>query len=421
MKTFTDLLMKLALLIVALLMGTATVNAQSEQLERDMRIAERILEEIFALPSSERQIIVPAMRGAEGEYIPGIGVHFKIAQGVSQRILISPGSRQSDSQNARDIITEEWVQDRMTEYFKRYAAQLRGLPAGEQIRITFGGRTPAHHLAIYSVTGEKQTQLPRLTMWTTKADVDRFASGNLTESRFLERIRKQDLSALEEKRDLNIFASVVETGINAAGSEHLRVSRKPSYEYLPGLGVHFQVNMRTGTGFSFSQIENIARQIDESRSGDVEVQIELGDIASKMPADIDFRISGGEIDMDSLRIRIRGMNDSLRVRMGEIQINREEIQRQAEEARRLGEQLRGQVEFRFSQRDTLDLSADSEKVMNEMKSIIRNYGPTLTSLGEDELLMITINWPQRNPTIPEKTHIRISKKDINAGRQPVIQ
>ncbi|TVR31299.1 MAG: hypothetical protein EA390_06625 [Balneolaceae bacterium] len=416
-------LLKLILFLIALLFFNQLLYAQSDQLDRDIRIAERILEEIFTPePSSgERQVVLPFSRGVESEYIPGVGIHFKVGQARTPRIRISGGRQAGDDENKTSEVTIETVENRMMEYFTQYAGQLRGLPDNEQVRVTFGEKTTGPRMVFFSASGEQQHQLPRLTMWVTKAEINRFADGNLSESQFRNRISKHEITDSQDKRDLIIFASVLETSINSTDSKHLKVNRKPTYEYLPALGAHFHVNVSSGVGFSLANIRGMARQIDSLDLDDVDIRIDLGDISANIPPEFNFQSPQIEFRNDSLRIALRAMSDSLRVHANELSGHIEVIREQAEAAQRQGQEIQRQIAFSFAERDTVDLTEDAAKLMVELKAAIKDYGSTLSSLGDNELLMITVNWSGRNPTLPERTHIRISKEDLFFGREPFVE
>ncbi len=164
--------------------------------------------------------------------------------------------------------------------------------------------------------------------------------------------------------------------------------------------------------------------IDDTDFGDVQhIEIDLGDITHMLDNDQDSYVHSPtfNFDADSLRISIQKMRDSLRFDSEELRKQLEQIRIQAEEARQQGEDVRRQLEFRFAEQDTLDLSDDVDRFLDELKNTVANYGPTLQSLDENELLMITINWSGRNPTVPERTYLRIKKTDLLRGAEPIIE
>lgn len=402
-------LIKIILIIVAILLGNRPFCAEAQPAERDIRIAERIIEELFQPPASQHSYFNHRINRVESEYIPRAGLHFTIGRVTSIPFVF--GRRSTDA-NPDELITEEWVTERMKEYFIRYAGQMRGLAEDEQIRLTFGTGSPEDRFGVVQLSGGQKALLPAMTMWVSQREVNRLREGDITESQFTERLSSYDLSQADDFRDLNIFASVLETALNSAGTEHLRTRRTPAYSYLPGLGVHYRATIQTTRRFSNFAIEDLARQLDEMNFDEFDIRIDLGDLSDRIEGNLQFQSPPGKINIDSLKISIRNRADSLHANM-------DELRKQAEESRRQAGEVQRQIELNIAQRDTVDLSDDVDRLMEELKSVIRDYGSTLSTLGDGELLMITLNWSGRNPTMPEKTTIRISKEDLFFGREVV--
>lgn len=404
-------IIKIILIILAILLGNKNLFAQNSQIESEIRIAERILEEIFRTPESGSQVYFPDRKQVQGEYIPGIGIHFRIGSGPAGVFYIDRDNRNSISGSS---VTQEWIEEKMLEYFNGYAAQLRSVPDNEQIRITYGSGSGSYRVVIIGQRRENsEKSRPKVTAWATMADIKRFASGNLSESQFRSRLSVTDLTEAEEKRDLNIFASVLEASMNSADTEHLRVRRKPAYEYLPGFGAHFNVNVSTGTGFHFGVLEDMAIELDNADFDDFDVQIDLGEIEIDPPH--------FEFNPDSLNISVRQFTDSIKTITGQIKLDTAEIRQQAERARQQAEEMRQRIEVRVAERDTLDLTGEAELLMNELRQTIRDYGSTLSSLQDNELLVITVNWEGRNRSLPERTRVQITKSDLLRGAEPDIE
>ncbi|PWN05851.1 hypothetical protein [Rhodohalobacter mucosus] len=406
-------LIKLILIIIAILLGEQQLQAQNanNQIDSQIRIAESILEEIFKSPDSNARNFFPGgQKLVQGEYIPGIGVHFKIDISQSRFYM----DRDSSKTISGSVVTKEWVEERMLEYYNGYAAQLRSVPDREQVRITYGSDTINRSVFIIGRRQEISYESPEtITAWASMSDIKAYASGNLSERQFRERLTIQDISEQDERRDLNIFASVLETAMNSAETEHLRVRREPTYEYLPGYGVHYHVRVGTGSSFSFGILEDIAVDLDEADLEDFDIEIDLGDI------DVDQ--NRFEFDLDSMDISIQRMADSMKVYAEGIRIDTAQLRQHAEQARQQAEQMRQRFELRIAERDSVDLSGDAELMMDELIQTMRDYSGTLASLEEDQLLVITLHWEGRNPSLPERTQIRIIKGDLQRGAEPEIE
>ena len=405
--------------IIALLLSFQIATAQNSEMERDIRIAERILQELFTYDSEDAIFQIPNLNRVQGEYIPGAGVHFRIGHQPDFRVTALRIRRDADQESTqRQKIESDWVESRMLEYFSQYGGQIRSLQPDEQIRLTF---SPGNLFAGVIHSG-RELDIPRVTMWISSADLQRHTRNNLSADEIRNHVQSYDLTQADEKQDLAIFASVLETSLNNTGSEHLRVNRKPTFEYLPGLGVQYQINVSTGRGFPFVNLQNIARSIDNMNLDNVDIDIDLGDITHSVPdEDVLVRIPRIEMNMDTLRISIQRHADSLRFDMEKFRRDLEDVRIQADGARRQGEEIRRQIEFRFAERDTVDLEEDVKRFIEELKKTVIDYGPTLQSLQDDEFLMITVNWSGRNPTVPERTHLRIEKADLPRGTELIIE
>lgn len=407
-------IIKLLLIILAILLGERQLYAQNanSQIDSQIRIAESILEEIFKSPESDYRYFLPGS-AVDGEYIPGIGVHFRLA---GARDVVVWNQRREDDENevTRPAVTRDWVEERMLEYYNGYAAQLRSVPDREQVRITYGSDMRNRQVIVIGTQRERpENSLPQITAWASMADIKAYASGNLSERQFRDRLTMQDLSEQEERRDLTIFASVLETAMNNTETEHLRVRREPTYEYLPGFGVHYHVRINTGSSFSFGILEDIAVNLDEAELDDFDIEIDLGEI--------DLDTNGFEFDLDSMDISIEKLADSMKVYAEGIRIDTSQLRRHAEQARQQVEEMRQRFELRIEERDSIDLSGEAELMIDELMQTMRDYSGTLSSLENDQLLVITLHWEGRNQSLPERTQIRISKGDLQREAEPVIE
>lgn len=403
-------IIKIILIIIAILLGNKNLFAQNTQIDSDIRIAESILEEIFRTSGTGTNVYFHGQKQVQGEYIPGIGVHFRLgsgAPGLSGAFYIERENRNSDTRNE---ISREWIEERMLEYYNGYAAQLRSVPDNEQVRITYGSGSGNNWVVIVGQRRENSQSRPKLTAWASMADIKRYASGNLSDSQFRNRLSINDLSEAEEKRDLNIFASVLEASMNSANAEHLRVRRTPTYEYLPGFGAHFNIIVDPGSAFSFGVPANIAVYMDD---------VDFNDFYFEGNMNVDP--PRFEFHPDSMNISIQQFADSIRTFSRQVELDTAEIKKHAERARQQAEEMRGRIEMRIAERDTIDLTNDAGLLMNELRQTMRDYGSTLSSLQDNELLVITVNWEGRNRSLPERTRVQITKSDLLRGAEPDIE
>ncbi|TVR15817.1 MAG: hypothetical protein EA391_09765 [Balneolaceae bacterium] len=404
----------LSLLGVILLFSSITVMAQADQLERDIRIAERIIEEIFSSNTSNGQLIRLRTGAVSGEYLSGIGVHFTINHSTFR---LMAGDQHGDRDNRQQFTLEDFEVGVM-EYLTGYASQLRGLNENEQIQFTFGrNRGNTGFIAMPGREQIVQRAHGIFMAYVRVGDVKRFADDTLTESDFRERVTVMDLTEAEPKRDLDIFASVIETALNRETDSQLRIARKPDFVYMPGFGAAFELNVRSRTGFS---LDSFIAQIDEMDLDDVRINIDLGDVTGLHDSDIRVNSPSVRIERDSIRIDLERVRDTIQQNLNGVKAQIAVLGRDSVSSD-IGGMAGRRFEFNFAANDTVDLSADATKMIDELTSVMKDYAGTLSSLKDDEMVMIIINWPARNQTLPAKTHIRATKEDLFFGWEPLIE
>lgn len=419
--------MKIFKIIVYTLIGLAlsniSVQAQDEALQREMRIAESILGEIFtAVPENPIPVLFARSGHVSSEYIPGYGVHLSVGESISSRSISVSGTVRIERNNSdEDEVVEshstsEAVEEKIIEYFTQYASTMQSLPEDEVVRVSYGlKRTTNARIAVITGLREYTHDIPKLSFIVKSEDLQRHQEGRISDSQLLDRVEKQDLKEYADIRNLNIFASVLETSLNSTDTEHLQVNRKPSYDYLPGLGAHFFVNISSRSSFNFSGLFEMAREIDSLNFDDFDINIDLGDITGGSSSAGTFRFQMP----DSSRFEFN--MDSLVFNSEEYQSRMAEVRERSEELRRRGEQVRSEIEIQMNQQNSADLTDDVQKIKTAILETMKEYGSTLRTLNDNEMLMITIDWRGRNESLPGQTKIRISKSDLLNGNDPVME
>jgi len=426
--------------IIALLSATLlTISistsslAQNEGSERDIRIAERILDELFedvseansGFPFSDEPSV-------QGEYIPGVGLHFSVGENYFSRVTNMSGSisiRENDGpersitfdrQDSGERLERNEIEERLNEYFTGYASQLRSVKDSEELRITFGLNTNTNRwVAAFqssesdSLADEKQA----ISKWVSGRDLRRVREGDITSAALLQRIETVTIPLDEQPRDIEIFSSILETAIRDLELEGVRVNRTVKSNYIPGWGVRYYISAsRSGRGiFSFmseADQNEIQTEIDTALAFDFDSdsldfnmeEFETNNEEVKGLLDsLDISSSLSET-MDSLAIKLPELMDSLAVALPKMM---EGIKTMFESDEVPGDEV---------------LIADMELLDNEIRDIAENYGSTLSTLKEDELLMITVNWRGRNSLFPEKRVYYIPKRNLlNSGELKVIE
>jgi len=195
--------LKFSLCTLLLIISTGTLLAQSsDTVDREIRIAEGILAELFDAKQPGFTLRGANVRGVTGEYIPGYGVHFKIGSNIhpqTMRVIIRGHAQieRDDEQDPAPSAEENraFVEERFMEYFKTYASLLRGIPEDEVIRLTFGDNTTDRTIFTYPQRPQRQRDIiPAMTAWASVSDIKAYSDGNLSDEEFENQIQIKDLS-----------------------------------------------------------------------------------------------------------------------------------------------------------------------------------------------------------------------------------
>ncbi len=396
----------------SLLFSFASLQAQGDLLERDIRIGEGILSELF---SDNGQHSFPFhnvnSNSISGEYIPEYGVHFILGENILGHASQNSKSRQTGSNDSgQNLSASDVLESKITEYLTQYAPSIRGLQKNDHIRVSHGVQPYAHRfITYYSNESHNNPKIPRISYWVKYSDLQQYKEGNLSEQQLKNRIQKTDLDKTPEMRDLNIFSAVLETAINSPDLEHIRVNRKPVFSYFPEMGVHFHLNASVRGGFPFQIYDLEDFEFDFSSFDTVEFDKNISfHIEDSIDAPFDHdkfedEMESLDITLDSLRTSIPAMLDSLKIALPEIRSTLSEIFEPGEDAP-----------------GPEQLEAEKETVTALVLETLADYGKTLTSLPDEELILISIHW-RGSRNLPRQTIIRISKEDLLLGREPAIK
>jgi hypothetical protein len=383
---------------------SGSLFAQSaDRFDRDIRIAEGIIEEIFEADATSTAFGSRHIRDVTGRYIPGYGIHFRVGANFTPSIIevvlqdqaeirINGTLEQEELQN----LGREFIEQRFMEYLKNYAPLFKNLPDEEVIRLTIGQHNngTSFFMLRTGVDNSRQT-IANITAWAKASDIRAYDSRSIDDKEFESRVEMIDLGERETERDQTVFASILQTSLEEV-SDSLRVRRSPPVEYLPGLGVSFNVNasLRTGMRFDFGDI-----QINELKIETDSLSVDFSNILDEINFDEVSRIAER---IDSLfSPEARGLRlDSTRKSLREI---REAVDKLHDP---LTEEEVRELVNRFH---------------IALKQTVQDYGPTLRSLADDEMLMITINWGGRHSALPARTELRIQKSDFLTGVEPVLE
>lgn len=382
------LLMKLLITSFLLLIFSTAIYAQQneidrERLNRDIRIMESALEELFRLDNgngvhfSMPGFSLGSRTGAghiNGRYLPGYGIIFSVPDISRRAIGIFSGSAvnnlrlknesdnlaiafstnpiESESNKGEEKITEDEIKASITEFFVNYAPSIRQLNDNDKVMVLYGAEATrrgfATHQPAKRPVGDRPSgqvilnknheqdsgnnfELPVISMAVSVSDMKALRNGRISESSFIDRIETVTTkrNADNRHRDLEIFANILETGLKETGDELFRINRKPAHVYLEDFGVIYQLDLSRPAGlFLGDWNRNFNFQIPESDFTDA-----MGSIQFNINKD-DFRF-----DIDSLRVHIG--SDFF------TEEDREKLRKELEEARKRVEEARKELEERL--------------------------------------------------------------------------
>jgi hypothetical protein len=408
-------------------------SAQNEEADRDIRIAESILDEIFS-DVSETNLGFPFRdeRSVKGEYIPGVGLHFSVGENYFSRVADMSGSirikendgpEQSISFDRKDTgerLEEQEIEERLQEYLTGYASQLRSVKDEEELRITFGLNTNTNRWVSVFQSSESDSMAESnraVSKWVSGRDLRRVREGDMASPALLQQIETVTIPLDDQPRDIEIFSSILETAVRDIEMEGLRVNRTVKSNYIPGWGVRYYISTNSSGGGMFrfmseADQDEIQTEIDTALTFDFdsdsldfnmeEFETNNEDVKG-LPDSLDISSSLSEA-MDSLAVALPKIMDSLKTAMPKM--------------------MEGIKTMFASEEVPADevLIADMELLDHEIRDIVENYGSTLSTLKEDELLTISVNWRGRSSTLPEKRVYYIPKRNLlNRGELKVME
>lgn len=402
MKNLT--ILTLPLIIIFTFFSGSLMAQSTDRYDRDIQIAEGIIEELFRADDTSRPFGSRHIRDVSGRYIPGYGIHFRISARLTPAVVKIVLQKQAeihidedpDPEELREL-GREFVEQRFLEYLKNYAPLFKNLPENEVIRLTIGPHYyTAGAISIWPGDAGSRRTVANITAWATASDIQAYSRQSISDEEFESRVEIANLGERETERDQTVFASILQTSL-ADVSDTIRVRRTPDVEYLPGLGISYGVNasLSGGSWFDFGDI-----QIEEFK-------IETDSLS------IDFSNIFEEIDFDEIG-RIAERVDSAFARNIDGS-EREELEQAARELRQNVMEQRRETLSDETVRDLVD------QFHTALTQTVKDYGPTLRSLDTGDMLMITINWSGRHDALPARTELRIRKSDILDGDDPVIE
>lgn len=268
------------------------------RMQRDIKIMENILEELFKTQWQGRDskahfapsgnLFFRSGDDTRGTYLPGYGVIFTIHEKSPGFVTLRDSDngdgysytfRYSDD-SARKEITEENVTGRIKEFLREYGSTIGQLDADDRIMVIYnaGTHSPATAFTIREHASERNPDLPTISVVATKNDLEAYRSGKISASQLNGRFTVSTAGEDEKERlDLKVMSNIFETALKGQDDKAFRIRGSVNHLYLDNFGAlfffdarytssqgRFVINMPEVTGFSFSNEEKRARVEVES-------------------------------------------------------------------------------------------------------------------------------------------------------------
>ncbi len=427
-------------------------NIDRQRMDRDIRIMESALDELFKTGTRGNTFQFSPRSSISGSWLPGFGVIFTIPDRTPPGIFgFHAGSGERSSHRFTNPlgddggeITEESVQNRITEFLVSYAPSIGQLSPDDKVLVIYGDQFSGGGRAAFFGGGitihtedrrrrggdaeaEDAERLPAISMAVTRQDLDDLRSGRINPEEFTNRISTavQHRDGESRKMDLQVFASVLETGLNENRDEVLRLIGKPSHLYLDNFGAIYQFNLRASGGnvlrnFNIRLRENIFDGLDHLNNLHFELP-PLPDGPDSLHFSFDLgALSDSEelreareqirVEMESARRQIEQAREAYRDQLPEIQRQQEEARRELREKHReMGEEMERKREEMMSPEE---IRESLENQLQVIRELMVDYGRTLSSLGEDHSLFLIVQLQHSEEELPRRVDLRIGKNDL---------
>ena len=358
----------MALLLTSLTFGQ---DFDANRMNRDIKIMENILGEMFKTQFTSKEGTIEVRSNnyvffggnssgnVKGTYIPGYGVIFMIPSTSNRYSVISRGNAErqivfqysSDESNSDRTIDEESVKNRISEFLQDYASTIGQLKDDESILVIYGSaNSSGNRVAVYNVRGDEDEK--------DRPDPLPVISVSA---------KKSDLDAY---RGGQLNAEVFRNRLSISTSEDKeRLDLKVLgniFGTALGEGDENQYHLINSNSLSYMYLDN------------------FGALYS--------------LDLH----RGHGLGGLFGSNVFELRLNRDEgVEEIAAEARESEKKL------------AETLQKEYEALIAKTKEFIVDYGRTLSSLKDDQYLLVSLNINDSSDIVPERVDFQVKKSIFN--------
>ncbi len=400
----------LSISLLSLLLGS-TLFAQNVHLDRtnrDIRIMENILTELFRIPIEDESNVIENIifndfpdRGVKGTYYEGYGVIFMIP---SKDTFMNRTVEIDDEKDlSKRSLDEHEVKDRITEFFITYASTISQLKDNERIMVVYGtlGSKRLNHSKLTivvrgnNVDNKKNKHLPVITASSTMKNIRSF---NKTTD--LKKARKQiNFSTITDikLKDLKIMGNIFDTVLDNDTDNQFHIRGNVKHLMIEDFGAILRFNTRFRADrnqlVSFGDF-NDTFLTDNVRIMNKSVKI-MENKAKKMEAKIQLMLN----PEDSVII----FNDFF----------------DSDKLTQELDSLRDIIEEKKEKSQMIMQQAYEDLKLNIIETLV-DYGRTLKSVQSDQLVITSVHiHSRRENSIPNRVDFIVKKsvlEDLGKGK-----
>lgn len=265
---------------IGLFLATFLLSAQTARMNRDIEVAEKILESLLeetngnTISKNDRFFMIGGNAEVEGTYLEGFGAMFSITSSNLFNPLILTEKDSDESGNSSTKITirsnkkryhfdskdfdEHKVKIKQTfksvveTFFSDYAYLMRQIGDDEKIMVRYGGVSSRFDSSfpVLVLNGKNKRNY---SATITKKAINAFQQ-NDNKQQLVDKIDYVFEEAKEratKEKDLELLSTILKKLHNDKEEGALRISGTPYYEKIEGIGAIYSVRVRAGGGLNY--------------------------------------------------------------------------------------------------------------------------------------------------------------------------
>jgi len=397
--------------LIAMPVLAQRANFDSERMDRDLRIMERIYTDLQRQASGAN--VHSNVRAVTGSYFSGYGIIFNVNEtfsssffygsvtplnvarvsgqavvtGRSGEVYNTSGRnitaelerRYADAAEAREIpvdslsfIAYERNKDVIRDFFANYIDAIGQLDDNDRVSVVISNRgNPIVYTSFGSNSRLTSSTFNPLRAEVQIKDVVAYRTGSINESTFMDRIVFSELDAqASNHKELQVMQGIFESALKDDTKSGLRLSREVQGVLLTNFGAMFNLDVTV----NITNITITGRMLQaDKETGMVEVYL-LDSSKVKMPMPQGYSITSPP----SQSSRVKALADSSKISYVGLM----------------------------------------NKLIDQVSDLVLDYGRTLRSLKSDELVLVSVNQLTTQADLPKRVEIQVdvqTLRDLDRG------